>query len=149
MWTKSWSSVSYIWNSLRIFLAPKGLDSSTSQDLLLRTHIACFIDSGYLHSIVAAILGSHPIVGHFQYAGVSTNFTYTNNFLASLQGHQTCHVVPSFGLSLCDHFDHRVSTATVASPSPTASHDASLPWPLQSLKTSTTWKTYTFLSRWK
>lgn len=136
MWTKSWGSMPYIWYSLRIFLAPKGLVSSTSQDPPLRTNTACLRDSGYLHSIAAPILGSHTIIGHFQYAGVSTNFTYANNLLASLQRHQTWHMVPSLAsLSL----SVTLPIATVASP--IASHDAKPPWTLQSLKASTTWET--------
>lgn len=93
MWTKFWSSVYYIWCSLRIVWVPKYLASSTSQVLPFMRHIGSLRGSGHLHSRVAAILSSHPTIVHFQYPWVSTNCTYTSSPLASLREHQTCHIV--------------------------------------------------------
>lgn len=150
MGTKFWSSVRYIWCSLRIVWVPEYLASSTSQALPFMRHVARLTGSGHLHSRVADLLINHPTVGHFQNAWASTKCTYTNSLQASLQEHQTCHMVQSFDLtvtflSLSFHYcGFSFTISHTWRPAPASLQGSSAPQNQYHMGNS-----YTFLSEWK
>lgn len=150
MGTKFWSSVPYIWCSLRIVWVPEYLANSNSQALPFMRHIACLTGSGHLHSRVAALLNSHPSMGisnTFEHPWIAPIPIASWSLYRNTKPATWCKALTSLWPFLSLSFHHCGFSFTISHtwcPAPTSLQGSSAPQNQYHMGNS-----YTFLSEWR
>lgn len=145
--------MSQVRDSLRVFWAPKGLESFTSHVLLCTAPITCLIGSGQTDSTSTTALGGHPLVLESPLCcsfHCKCDCTLTNSLWPSILGLWPCYTMTS--LSFYDpliwdfHCNWSWIFITGLSWPLVLRHSFSL-WHIRALKTDTTWEILTTISK--